>query len=44
MQVFLTICTMLCKVHLITVYKNMRVLYMILKCSEFKDIFNQFII
>lgn len=44
MQVFLTTCTMLCKVHLITVYKNVRVLYMILKCSEFKDIFNQFII
>lgn len=44
MWVFLTICTMLCKMHLITVYKNVRVLYTILKCTEFKDIFNQFII
>lgn len=44
MWVFLTIRTMLCKIHLITVYKNMKVLYMILKCTKFKDIFIQFII
>jgi len=44
MQVFLTICTTLYNMDLITVYKNVRVLYVILKCIEFKDSFNQFII
>lgn len=44
MRVFLTIRTMLCKMHLITVYKNVRALYKILKCTEFKYILNQFII
>lgn len=44
MLAFLTICTVLCKVHLITVYKSVRVLYTVLEWTGFKDIFNQFII
>lgn len=44
MLVFLTICTILYKVHLVTAYKSVRVLYTVLEWTGFKDIFNQSII